>query len=847
MDTILPFHTDLLDHNNEPDPAVEKYNPLKDRVYITGLVLLAISLGLFFWSPTRTGGGTLMDFFLLNYVFVWLYMVILWSAGRLRWWMFGARRVDYPVMLLLLLLWMVSCFALNREIDIFRPSAAWLNWHIGISGLACIAFAWQDRMGMYARRVLWFVLGATAVLFAYYSIALLPLSAMGLVAFWFFGLTFHAIIPLVFTIYLVLILRNAIREDNGMRWPAFAGVAAPLLAVVLFAGTWYKLSSQLSAHTLDYETTPQNLPKWVVVSQHLESNSLYGYVLKAVAEGRMPSQNRFGGDLWLFGNSVSENDPLMQIAAAVSPNPQLNDNECKKIYAAQYDHRNVMEERLWAGDDLVTTRVESRILLDPGHRLSYTEKLLTVAQTNFNNSERTQTQEAIYTFFLPEGGAVTALSLWINGKEEPGVLTAKSKAQEAYNTIVGREQRDPAVVFWQEGNQVRVRVFPVTREMPRRFKVGITAPLRYDERTLEYQNISFDGPSALTASEQDSVYFEGNGKFTEVPVHFENGNGGTSLLFEGRYRHNWSLRCEAPPLAASSFSFDGKAYFVSPWNKQSESFQPRHIYLDLNEAWTQTELTKMRALIGRYPVSAATAGELVLLTQENVAGVFQQSRSLRFSLFPFYKIDDPENSLVITKSAAPTPLPSELENSDFSRYLNDWHPALLRVFHLGDDAGMTAYLRALQERRDVFCTSGSSDLLDKYLTTNTFPQNPEGMYTVAIPSSGLLITEKDSITPGKAPDHLFRLFAYNKIMKELGNNATSEPEELVRLAEQAYVVTPVSSLVTLETKQDYERFNIKPTEGLHSLGNAGSVPEPHEWALIVLLTLGAFLAWRGRI
>ena len=141
----------------------------------------------------------------------------------------------------------------------------------------------------------------------------------------------------------------------------------------------------------------------------------------------------------------------------------------------------------------------------------------------------------------------------------------------------------------------------------------------------------------------------------------------------------------------------------------------------------------------------------------------------------------------------------------------------------------------------------SSDLLDKYLTTNTFPQNPEGMYTVAIPSSGLLITEKDSITPGKAPDHLFRLFAYNKIMKELGNNATSEPEELVRLAEQAYVVTPVSSLVTLETKQDYERFNIKPTEGLHSLGNAGSVPEPHEWALIVLLTLGAFLAWRGRI
>jgi XrtN system VIT domain protein len=130
---------------------------------------------------------------------------------------------------------------------------------------------------------------------------------------------------------------------------------------------------------------------------------------------------------------------------------------------------------------------------------------------------------------------------------------------------------------------------------------------------------------------------------------------------------------------------------------------------------------------------------------------------------------------------------------------------------------------------------------------NTFPQNLEGTYTVVIPASDLLIAQKDSIAPGKAPDHLFRLFAYNTVLKELGHNAVTEPEELVRLAEQAYVVTPVSSLVTLETKEDYERFDIKPTTGLPSLGNAGAVPEPHEWALIVLLTMGALLAWRGRI
>lgn len=66
------------------------------------------------------------------------------------------------------------------------------------------------------------------------------------------------------------------------------------------------------------------------------------------------------------------------------------------------------------------------------------------------------------------------------------------------------------------------------------------------------------------------------------------------------------------------------------------------------------------------------------------------------------------------------------------------------------------------------------------------------------------------------------------------------------------MVTPVTSLVTLETKADYERFDIKSTQNLPSLGNAwsggaGSVPEPHEWALIAMLALGIWLAWRRKM
>lgn len=810
--------------------------------------MLALSIIVFVSGVSAPSRNFLDGSFLMHYILVWLYMVVLWVNKRLRWWMFGARRADFPSMLLLLLLWLVSCFALNRELDVFQPSVSWLNWYLGISGVACVAFAWHERMSATARWVLYFALGATAVLLSYYALVLLPVSAMGMLVFWFMGLSLHALIPLVFTIYLVLILRNALREEPALRFAAFAGVVLPLLVVASFAVAWYRVSSQLALNARDYQPDTSELPRWVLVSQRLERNWLYGHLLKAVAEGNMPTRsNGIMGDFMFSDFGVTENDPLMQIAAAVSPRPELDADECRKIYAAQYDSRNVMEERFWSGHDLLTTSVHSKVMLDPGHRLSYTEKVLTVAHTTIGHSGMTDTQEAIYTFYLPEGGVVTSLSLWINGVEEPGVLTARSKAKEAYSTIVGRERRDPAVVFWQEGNQVRVRVFPVTPDMPRQFKVGVTAPLRYDNQTLAYDNITFDGPSALTATEQDFVSFEGNGLFTETPVSFKRENGGQALRFDGAYRHRWSLRCNAPQLARSAFSFNGKTYTVLPWNTQTESFQPAQIYADLNAAWTQPELSSLRSLIDEYPVWAATSKGLEQLTEQNAARIFQESRSLRFSLFPFYKIDDPKNSLLISKSAAPTPLPSELDGSQFGNGLKQWDAASLRVFHLGDGDNMTAYLRAMREKRAVFCVSGNTDLLEKYLTAHTFPKNLENSNTVALPESGVLIVEKDTIVDGKAPDHLFRLFAYNTVLRELAGHTTAEPEGLVQLAEQAYVVTPISSLVTLETKADYERFDIKPTAGLPSLGNAGAVPEPHEWALIVLLTLSALGAWRGRM
>jgi XrtN system VIT domain protein len=103
----------------------------------------------------------------------------------------------------------------------------------------------------------------------------------------------------------------------------------------------------------------------------------------------------------------------------------------------------------------------------------------------------------------------------------------------------------------------------------------------------------------------------------------------------------------------------------------------------------------------------------------------------------------------------------------------------------------------------------------------------------------MTISRHEGTITGKAPDHLQRLFSYNDIMRKTGSRYFAQDyitDELIGEAEKSFVVSPVSSLIVLETQDDYERFGIE--NNMNSLKNAsmkssGAVPEPHEWMLII--------------
>jgi XrtN system VIT domain protein len=268
------------------------------------------------------------------------------------------------------------------------------------------------------------------------------------------------------------------------------------------------------------------------------------------------------------------------------------------------------------------------------------------------------------------------------------------------------------------------------------------------------------------------------------------------------------------------------------------------VYLDINQTWTANDLQRVYQMVKGKRVWVYD-GSLQPVTDDNKAELFGALQKKSFSLFPFHLIRDKEHSIVISQSGSYSPTISDLQGSPFLASLQAGLNAHHRVklFQLGTE--LSPYLRSLKERRCFQFETGGTELLIRLLKNNLFVQDEESDDRIIVHSADVVITKSPNNTPSSGPDHLMRLFAYNHLMQQLGQKelAAADSTAIIKEAQEAYVVSPVSSLIVLETQQDYDRFGIKDSENSlknASLANKGAVPEPGEWAIIILLA-GSFL------
>lgn len=820
------------------------------RLYLTG-TLLCIASTLLFCLPDliHIQDNGYFGLFGVNYAITVTYGILLLIAGK-----FKRDRGGLPYIFLLLVLFLISAYSLNRSVSVFEISVNWMCIVLVIISVNAAAIFFFNTFPSWLKHLCCLILGVSMAVFIYLAIYLLPIYPISVLLL--LGLLFsaHAFLPILFALFTGKFIRRVVQKDKRYAWSFSAGILLCITIIVTFIVQWSSLNEKVNSifqHSLIAENT--DLPAWIKVSRELPDTWVTEKYLKSELVYSIP-QKWNEGSFWGFPSQnfdeVRKHDPLVMMAYLFSPKPQINESERIKVLESMYDSRHKTQERLWSGENLRTQHVISNIRIWPDLRMAYTEKTITVLNDQDVRGWQNR-QEGIYTFHLPEGGVVTSLSLWINGKEEKGLLTTKSKADSAYRTIVGVESRDPSVVHWQEGNTVSVRVFPVLKGENRVFKIGITAPLELTNNRLVYNNIWFDGPDAGSANETIQIDWAQKPVLPEMPSGFEEGRE-RKYTRETSYQATWSLSCKDNGISNNAFHFDQHTYSLLPYKKVRVPFACNTIYLDINQEWTPAEMEQVYAEVKGKKIFVYDDA-LIEVTESNKKDLFRRLQERRFSLFPLFEIKDPSTSLLISKNPWNGPNMKDLKGTDFAKRLESKlnKEQRIKLFNLGTN--LSPYLKTLKEHRVFDYEQGDVSLLRKVLSATMFAQSIEDEEHIVIDNAALIIQRTNDSVTTNAPDHLMRLFAYNHIMHKLQHGVFSNQEindTLVQEASQAYIVSPISSLVVLETQADYEKFNIAKSK--NSLDNAslkskGAVPEPHEWALIIVaLCIAGWLFYQNK-
>ncbi len=827
------------------------------KVYWVGIGLLAISLTLLLINiqfGERWSRSDLEGLFVVNYCIAVIYSITIvvanYSEQKLRFW--NVRIEHYNVGLAL---YTISCFALNEEIRIFANMIWWAGVYLFIMFIPLVIEPFYKSLPNWVKLVFHFIMGLGTVMSLYFTLYLGPAMFIGVVAFFILGLSLHLLTPLAMVItYMVQFARKKKGAPKAFLWSYLAGLFVPILLTIMYVVQWSNTQKLIHETHATMVTRPTNeLPDWMILSQRLPND----VITRDIIRGNLYYQQVLGWDMFGgMGNSFGENkthNPLISTSDALMGTIDLSTQDRIKILKSRYDARHQAHRKLWSGKHLQTAEVLSDVEVFSDYGIAYMEKIITIKNANERGWPREE--EALYSFNMPEGSIVTSLSLWVNGVEQKARLTTRQKADSAYSNIVKVQRRDPALLHWQEGNRITVTVFPCTKKEDRKFKVGFTVPLIKEEGRYTLQNVYFDGPERKNTRETTVVTFANE----QLPIDLDLPSGFNEMekgryQKTGDYKNYWEMSFDAAQRANGSFSFGGNTYELVDLKTKSIPLDPEEIYLDINSAWTKQQVGDLLQVFKGKKVYAYydKMFEIENTNSYQVNKLLEQ----KFSLFPFYQVKDRSKALVISAS---TPISPNIDDLKGTTLLSSLKSDLrangkIKLFHIGMEP--SPYIKSLKEFEAFDYTFGTMQTLQRALKEKSLPIAVQDESIVPYEVGGFSIKRtgqnksaldstdfvKES-TKG-APDHLMRLFAYKQVMASIGldyfdlSSVDARCSDLNGWANEAFIVTPISTLIVLETQQDYDRFGIDKNKNSlknASNGSSGAVPEPEEWLLIILV------------
>ncbi|HEX8018063.1 MAG TPA: XrtN system VIT domain-containing protein, partial [Flavobacterium sp.] len=285
------------------------------------------------------------------------------------------------------------------------------------------------------------------------------------------------------------------------------------------------------------------------------------------------------------------------------------------------------------------------------------------------------------------------------------------------------------------------------------------------------------------------------------------------------------------------FVWKNKSYEAKPIQKEKIRFSPSEIILDLTNNWSIEEVLALLQIPNKkYFVIINNTKQEINTT--NCEYIFDQFQELNYSLLPLFKLEN--NSLIITKCGTFSSNLEELESSDYLKKIKkSTKNKHLKVINISDE--INPFWQTVKEQRYVEYLQTDIKNCSSLINTNNFVKFKTFENSINIETAGIAIQENPvpEKNTSKGSDHLYRMFCFGKVLNDQVEiqNDTLKQNKYVDLAKDANIVTPISSLIVLETDEDYKNNGIEKnidTLGNASINNDGSVPEPHEWLLIII-------------
>jgi hypothetical protein len=471
-------------------------------------------------------------------------------------------------------------------------------------------------------------------------------------------------------------------------------------------------------------------------------------------------------------------------------------------------------------------------------------------------------REARAQIALPPGGVVSRATLWVNGEEREAAFASREAARKAYENVVRRMQ-DPLLVTTRGGDRVLAQAFPIPPNGGTiKIRLGITAPVELSSTraggvvlpAIVDRNFTIgdSAPHAVWIESRQALSLSGG------PLAADSMPGGSyrvsgSLSDAALSGRRMKIEVARDPAATTRLARLGDNASIRQEVRPSVAGKPNALMILVDASLRMSgHVEGLISALDKIPQGLPTGVVIgsdqpvtVPIAPWNASHKAEAIRVLRATRF-VGGADNTDGIVTALKDLeritegqilwvhAPQPVAfaaSQPRLEQATARLSRLAPVMLYEVEAGpnqllNDAPWSWSARTLPRLSDV-----EGDVGRYFELSLGDGARPEIVRTE-------LIEPKTDLPRGS--DHIARLWAKDTILVEALRKPSGDRSEVVKLAAAYQLVTPVSGAVVLETARQYQEAGLKPVAS----GTVPTVPEPHEWALLLIALLS--LTWIAR-